>query len=261
MNDRLHNYFQRINFHPGSEPETSLFLGDLLQAHLRAVPFENLDIQRKRSPVLDPDSLYTKLIEQRRGGYCFEHNSWLAHVLGQLGYSVETMAARVRRGVRGLRPTTHMLLRVEASSGERFLVDGGFGGEGIRRPLPWAVGEVSHAPGIVHRLTREGELWVLQVQHDGGAWVDLYAFDEQIHHEVDYEMYNHFTATHPSSIFVKHLLLAIHTEDGYEILLDRLWRVRQAGRFTERFVSGGESAVLIKERFGLAATASVPSGL
>ena len=201
----------------------------MVTAHLQHIPFENLSVLAGQPVPLDADSLWGKLVQGRRGGYCFEQNGLLEIVLQRLGYTVTPLAARVRRGVREVRPHTHKLLRVE-SEGEEFLVDVGFGGEGPGRPLPWREGSWEGYSGVVHRLVREGDLWVLQLQQDQGEWLDLYASDNRPHYPVDFEMYNHYTSTYPGSLFVHSMLVGLHHSDGYHILFDGCLRTREAGR-------------------------------
>ncbi len=55
-------------------------------AHLRGIPFENLDAYRRTAPSLELPALMAKLVRSRRGGYCYEHNTLLAAALRALGF-------------------------------------------------------------------------------------------------------------------------------------------------------------------------------
>jgi N-hydroxyarylamine O-acetyltransferase len=204
-------------------------LEHIQRAHLQSIPFENLSILAGEAIQLTPQHLLDKLVHRKRGGYCFEQNSFMAESLRRLGYEVTTLAARVRRGVTELRPHTHMLLSVR-DQGQDFLVDVGFGGEGPAAPLPLCEGSWPAATGVEHSLRREDDLWVLACRHDGGMWLDLYAFEDRPHHAVDYLMYNHFTETFPGSLFVNSMLVSLHLADGYQVLFDGSLKLRQAGR-------------------------------
>ncbi|MBT9582817.1 arylamine N-acetyltransferase [bacterium] len=219
----MQDYWKRI----GLTGPADLFT--LVNAHARHIPFENLSILAGQPICIDPDSLWSKMVKGRRGGYCFEQNGLMEVVLTRLGYGVTPLAARVRRGVTEVRPHTHKLLRV-LDQGQDYLVDVGFGGEGPSRPLPWQEGTWELQPGVTHRLVRQEDLWVLQCQHDGGLWLELYATDNRPRYPADFEMYNHYTSTFPTSIFVNSMLVSLHTERGYHILFDGLLRQRQEGR-------------------------------
>src|SRR5215470_11521743 len=66
-------YLKRINY-SGSVDPTAETLKALQVAHLRTVPFENLSIHAGEPIVLQDDALYRKIVENRRGGFCYEAN-------------------------------------------------------------------------------------------------------------------------------------------------------------------------------------------
>jgi N-hydroxyarylamine O-acetyltransferase len=219
-------YLRRIGVGAPAAP-TPAALALLHEAHCTAVPFENLDILLGRPIRLDLDSLQRKLVDGRRGGYCFEQNSLFEAALEALGFRVTPLAARVRAGATGVRPRTHMLLRVDFESGP-FLADVGFGGDGLLRPLPLAVGAELQVGPFAHRLTREGDgPFVLQSRTPAG-WGDLYAFTLEPQHAVDYEVANHFTSTHPQSIFALSLTAQRSWPERRALLRNRELVVRGA---------------------------------
>lgn len=221
-------------------------LGGLVRAHLQHIPFEALSALSGEPILLDDESLFQKLVKNKRGGYCFEHNTLLQRVLEALGYELVQLQARMRRGAKELRPHTHKLLRVRLHD-QDYLVDVGVGGEGPSQPIPWGTIQ-EFQPGVEHRMIPEDELWVVQTRTDGGEWVDLYATDNRPAQHIDYVMANWFTSTHPTSIFVTHLLTGLHHDGGYKILLDSRLRVRHQGVTT---VTEVEPLVALKEHFGL----------
>ncbi len=64
-------YLERINSY-GSLAPTAETLRELQVAHLLAVPFENLSIHLKQPIVLETNAVFTKVVERRRGGFCYE---------------------------------------------------------------------------------------------------------------------------------------------------------------------------------------------
>src|ERR1700690_81034 len=104
-------------------------------AHATHIPFENLDVLRGHPGALDLESLSARLIDGKRGGYCFGQNALFAAVLESIGFQVTRLAARVRLGSTRVGPRSHMLLAVEIES-EKWLADVGFGGDGLLLPLP-----------------------------------------------------------------------------------------------------------------------------
>jgi N-hydroxyarylamine O-acetyltransferase len=246
----LDAYLARIGYRGELQPSRAL-LTSLHEAHVAAVPFENLDILLGRPIRLDVPSLQAKLVAGGRGGYCFEHNTLFQAALEALGFPVTPLAARVRSGGGAVRPRTHMLLRVDLPEGPH-LADVGFGGEGPTRPVPLAAGAEVEVAGDRHRLRQEDGLWVLEGLA-GDAWADLYAFTLERQHPVDYEMANHFTSTWPSSPFVQSLTAQRSWPGRRAVLRNRELVVREgAQRRTETVRDPDHLLAVLDEVFGLA---------
>jgi N-hydroxyarylamine O-acetyltransferase len=219
-------------------------------AHATRVPFENLDILLGRPVLLDLDSLQAKLIRGKRGGYCFEQNTLFAAALERVGFRVTRLAARVRWGATRVLPRTHMLLEVDVLS-EPWLADVGFGGEGLLKPLPLTPGQPVRHYDQSYRLTEEAGLWVLQAQGAAG-WGDLYAFTREPQYAVDFEMANHFTSTHPSSVFVRTPTVQLPTPEARYVLRGQEFTVLRGEASSSRTVEDGEELLrLLAEVFGL----------
>lgn len=214
-------------------------------AHAGSIPFENLDVLLKRPIRLDLESLEDKLVARRRGGYCFEHNTLFAAVLKRLGFRVTELAARVRRTTHRVLPRTHMCLLVEIE-GRPYLADVGFGSELIL-PVPLRVGAATDHFGRRYRLLAEPPGYVLQLGDQ-----DLYAFTLEPQHPVDYEMANHFTATHPGSIFTQVLTAQLARPEGRTSLRNDLLSVETAHGVEEQRLEHAEQLLAtLRERFGI----------
>jgi N-hydroxyarylamine O-acetyltransferase len=245
----LDAYFSRIGWAGDLRP-TARVLEELHLAHATHIPFENLDILLGRPINLDVASLQTKLVHGRRGGYCFEQNTLFAAVLEQLGFTVTRLAARVRFNATRVLPRTHMLLKVEVEGGS-MLADVGFGGEGLLLPIPLVPGEIVQRFSWTYRLTREGDMWVLQSSR-GDGWLDLYAFTEEPQFGVDFEMANYFVSTHPKSIFVQLLLAQLPTPEARYVLRNREFSVmRLSGSETRALQHEEELLRVLGDRFHL----------
>jgi len=245
----LDAYAARIEY-GGAFTPTLETLRALHFAHATHIPFENLDILLGKPILLDQESLAAKLIEGQRGGYCFEQNGLFAAVLEAAGFHVTRLAARVRMGVTELRPTSHMLLLVEAG-GEPWIADVGFGGEGLLYPLPLHSSEVTRHFNWQYRILAEDGIHVLQSQGREG-WADLYAFTLQRQELVDYEVYNHFTSTYPRSPFLNRLVVQMPGPEVRWKLVNRLLS-KQTPEGTVDTVLPDDDAILatLAERFRL----------
>ena len=135
----ISEYFRRVSYDGPTEPTLDA-LTALVAAHNRSIPFENLD-PLMGTPVVDlsPEALVDKLVRRQRGGYCFEQNGVMAHVLSQLGFGVDVLGGRVVWMSDGdeLPAQTHQALAVSVPGEDgRYLVDVGFGGQTLDLPDP-----------------------------------------------------------------------------------------------------------------------------
>ncbi len=218
-------YCARIGY-AGPLTATLATLRAIVARHSAAIPFENIDVLLRRPIRLDLPSLREKLVDQRRGGYCFEHNTLFWHVLRGLGFSVAGLAARVWAGrpppLTG--PRTHMLLRVELAEGP-YLADVGFGSLMPTAPVALRAGDEQPTPNEVLRLTPAAGEFDLEARL-GDAWARLYRFSLQEQMPIDYEVASWFTSTHPDSLFVRHLVASRPEQDRRYTLFDDRFTIR-----------------------------------
>lgn len=226
------------------------------RAHALNIPFENLDPQRGVPARLDPESLQSKLVEARRGGYCFEHNLLLANALEALGARVEPMLARVRWGFPAgvVNPLTHLVLRVTLE-GRQWMADVGFGAGTLIEPIPFGPGGPYEQSGWLFRVTEEEDLLVLQSQTEEG-WRDVYAFLPRPAERIDMEVSNWYVSTSPESVFVKGLIATTTRPDGTRVALSdwsgELQFVERAPTTkSSREVARDEVPALLAEHFRL----------
>ena len=248
----LDAYLRRVGGPDRLRPDAAT-LTALHRAHLAAIPFENLDVILGRGIRTDLGSVQAKLVERRRGGYCFEHGILFAAVLSRLGFGVRRLLARTGDDPRHLRARSHLVLDVRTGDGERLLADVGFG-SGLLEPLPLAEGEPRRQGGWTYDLAREdgedGGWWLRERRGDG--WARLYRFTEEPQHAIDIEVANHYVATHPGSPFLRRPIVIRKDEAVTRELLGRRFSVVPADRAAvERDVPDGELAALLHEQFGL----------
>jgi N-hydroxyarylamine O-acetyltransferase len=244
-------YLKRIGY-SGPREATLAVLEAIHLAHATRIPFESLDVLLGRPIRLDLASLQEKLVAGGRGGYCFEQNLLLAAALEALGFDVTHLAARVRhRGDKPL-PRTHMLLLVRIA-GAACIADVGFGGEGLLLPVPFQAGAEWRHYAWTYRVVEESPgQWLVQSLR-GASWANLYSFTLEPQTREDYEMANHYTATHPDSPFVRTLIVQLPTPAGRHALRDRELTVDRGGGRIERRTLAGDDEVLaaLDGTFGL----------
>lgn len=244
-------YLKRINY-SGSLALTAETLRDLQVAHLKTVPFENLSIHAGEPIVLEGEALYKKIVEQRRGGFCYECNGSFAGLLRALGFQVEMLAAGVANRQGGFGPVfDHMALCVTFA--ERWLVDVGFG-DSFLEPLLLDSHETQIQGTQSFRIDEDGDYLILFRRNDGEEWQPQYRFTRQSFGFPDYEEMCRFHQTSPESHFTQNVICSRVTEDG-RITLSEMRLVTTSGpqrtRHEQLLASREEYDRVLEDQFGI----------
>ncbi|KAH7936653.1 hypothetical protein HPB49_002043 [Dermacentor silvarum] len=235
-------YLARIGV-PKREPFTANLdtLRTLMEAHLQRVTFENVDVLLGRTIALDVNSLFAKIVERGRGGYCFELNSLFARLLQALGYRLRLRMARVRWGLPRDAPMTlqqHVVLAVELPEGDH-LVDVGFGAANPYFPLP--LKETEGSADHPYRLRMLGadedcDPGTLELCVRGrDDWIQMYRIEPRDQRWRDCVPLNWYTCTNPDSIMRRVLMMS--RTDG------QAWLTLFNGRYRRRLRGSGCDAV------------------
>ena len=212
-------YLNRIGWSGPLEP-TLPSLTALMRAHMARIPFENLDVLLGRGIRIDLDSVYAKLVDAKRGGYCYEHSTLFCAVLQHAGFAPSLHSARViMLTPRSASPRTHMFLSLKIDE-QTFVLDPGFGGHGPLVPVPLIENCDVRDGADVHRLVRRDGEWMLEARM-AGAMMPLWMSTLETESPIDFVMANHFTATWPESPFVQRLMLRALTKDGRVSVMNR----------------------------------------
>lgn len=233
-------YFHRIGLElPEDLTPNSALLRQLHLAHCTTVPYENLDMIRGIPTSLEADALFHKIVEEGRGGLCFELNGSFGNLLRVLGYQVTDYAARYLRGESTLPMRRHRVLKVEATDGT-WLCDVGIGEVCQREPVRLEEGLVQEQFGETYKLEKEEFLgWVLWDLYKG-SWRKFYSFTEEPQLEVDYIAPNFYCEQHPESPFNKKEMFAVKTLEGRKTLDGNLYKEFCNGSVTAKELTDAE---------------------
>lgn len=243
------SYLARIH-HSGPTIPTPDTLRALHRAHLLTVPFENLDIAAGRKIVLDEDAILRKVVEQRRGGFCYELNGAFAALLRALGFRVTLLSARVA-GAEGQESPEfdHLTLRLELD--EPWLVDVGFG-ESFLEPLRMERRTEQLDPAGSFRLLQFGERLQLDQSKSDGRWKPQYSFSLEPCDLMDFAARCHYHQTSPESHFMQNSICTVATPNGRITLSGLKLIVTQNGHREERQLdSQEERSRILQECFGI----------
>ncbi|GIL41702.1 arylamine N-acetyltransferase family protein [Roseiterribacter gracilis] len=247
----LDSYFARIGY-DGPRSATLDVLQHLQLLHPIAIPFENLDSLHGRTPLLDAEALQAKLVDSKRGGYCFEQNTLLRLALEALGFRVTSLLARVCWGLPAGAETArgHMLLRVDIGD-EAWIADVGFGSVTLTAPIRLAYDIEQATPHETFRLVRCGDRFEQQVRFDQ-TWLPVYRFGLLPEGDDDIAMSNWYVATHPRSNFVRNLIAARPTLRGRISLAGGALTIREGGAVEKRTAASRDELLqMLHAQFGI----------
>ena len=233
-------YLARLQYFEPLKPDAQTLQG-LHLAHMRNVPFENLDIGFKRPIRLTEAALWDKIVVQGRGGFCYELNGMFAWLLRQIGFQVTYLNARVfndKDGSLGI-DFDHLALLVQVpGQPERWLADVGFG-DSFDEPLSFEEGGEQRRGLRAYRLEQSTDGFVAWQRKYTGSWERLYYFDLQPRSfPMDYEAACLHHQTSPMSSFTRRSIISKATPTGRVSLEDGRLIVTENGQRTERPIAG-----------------------
>ena len=247
-------YLERIDYTRHVKPDVETLHG-LHLAHMRNVPFESLDIGLKRPIKIDEESIWDKIIGQRRGGFCYELNGLFAWLLRQIGFDVTYLNARVfnRAGELGI-DFDHLALLVKIpNQATPWLADVGFG-DSFNEPLRFDEPEEQVQGLRAYRLEQTPKGYITWQRNYDGSWERHYFFDLQPHKfPEEYESACLYHQTSPDSSFTRGSIISRATPDGRVSLEDGWLILTTKGRREKLPIASKEEyEVLLKEHFGVA---------
>ncbi|PSQ14366.1 arylamine N-acetyltransferase [Halobacteriales archaeon QS_8_69_73] len=251
-------YLARLGLDPGRAwPPTLETLACLQSAHVRTVPFETLSITGPPDAppgdgvTLSLPALYEKIVENGRGGFCYELNGLFGWLLAELGFDVDRLAAAVLGDDGSPRPpANHHALQVRL--GEPYLIDVGLGTPKLRRPVPVG-GRAGPDTAGVEWATVESDRpdadYVARFSRHGSGWTDRYVLTTTPRDLEYFAATCDYLTTAPESPFTGDPTVNVGTERGYRRLTaDSLVEIVD-GEERERAVDPGEWTDVLASEF------------
>jgi N-hydroxyarylamine O-acetyltransferase len=239
-------YLDRIHYRGEISVDASC-LEALTRAHLGAVPFENFDIHLGRPIRLDTPSLFHKIVDRRRGGFCYELNGLFAWLLRELGFDVELLSARVYRKGKSGQDFDHMALRVNIDD-KSYLVDVGFG-DGSPLPLELSAGASRKDNQNQYRLHASARGLLFEMEAPSGL-VKGYELSLAARDTQDFAAMCQFHQTSVHSWFTQARICVIHTEHGSSSLIEGVLKTHGREK-TSRELGVGETLEILRSQFGI----------
>lgn len=226
-------------------------LNFLQKQHLLRIPFENLDIHWKTPIILDTEKFYEKIVERKRGGFCYELNGLFYKLLEEIGFESRLISARVAAGEGDFSNEYDHLAILTEINGEKFLVDVGFG-DFSAAPLKFVLDfeqEVSNGTFLIEKFDQE----YFKVSKKAGAdWKSEYIFKDLGRDLAEFAEMCEFHQTSPESHFTHGKVCSILTADGRKTLTDkRFIETKNSQKFETDIISDEDFQRVLAKEFNI----------
>ncbi len=213
----LDAYFKRIDYRGPARPDLAT-LKAVHHQHVLHIPYENIDVQLGRPLDFDIARIFDKLVNRRRGGWCYEMNGLLAWAFTEIGFDVRRMSGAVMRATQGdTQLGNHLVLEVDLD--EPYLADVGLG-DGLREPIPLAEGE--HRQGYLNYRLEEMEDGFWRFHNHDYSNVASFDFKHATADENELEGKCAWLQSDPSSPFKQLLIAQRFDPDHIHVQLGRV---------------------------------------
>lgn len=230
-----HQYLKRLN--ATEKQPTFENLSELQLLHLQNVPFENLDVIRNVPIYLNLQTIYEKVVERRRGGFCYELNGLFHSLLVALDYDVQLISATVLKpNGEWAKADTHATLLVYLD--QPYLVDVGFGAATPRIPVPLN-GTVTTPINESYKIEQQSKNTFDLIRQTEQQTRILYRFKTETKELIDFHEGCVFNQVSKESTFTHADIISLATEHGRITLQDHTLTKVDNG-FTEKTILSAE---------------------
>jgi N-hydroxyarylamine O-acetyltransferase len=227
----------------------------LQQHHLQSVPFENLDIHWDRPITLDTNRFFKKIVQEKRGGFCYELNGLFESLLRSLGFKTRLVSARPYSSETGnFGPEFDHAAIIVTMDDAEYLVDVGFG-DFAAGPVKIVEGEEQADREGIFRIRKAPSGSLVAEKRNGVKWTPEYAFSVEGRDLAEFSGMCDHQQFSPKSFFRKGKICSVLTADGRKTLTDKSFIVTARGKRSEMPIRSDEEFNVILEReFGITRT-------
>lgn len=205
-------YLDRIQYKGSLEPTLDV-LKKLQTAHLLHVPFENLDIHDNIPIELSIDKIFNKIVNDKRGGFCYELNGLFYELLLALGFEAKRISARVYNQQKGYgQEFDHFAILVRIGH-QSYLADVGFG-EFTFEPLLLTLDTIQEDSRGNFIIEKHDTDYLRASKITNGTFVPEYIFTTQPRELSAYAEMCKYHQTSPNSHFTQKRLITLPNKNG-----------------------------------------------
>lgn len=240
-------YLHRIGIDKTEIPADLSSLKLLQQQHLLNIPFENLDIHWKIPIQLKPENFYKKIVEENRGGFCYELNGLFYELLCSLGFQSKLISARVTKGEGEFGPEKDHMAILTQIADKNYFVDVGFGSF-IAEPLEFVLNVEQKDPNGTYLIKKYDENYFQILKKEGEKWNDECIFTTKGYDLSAFTEMCDFHQTSPDSHFTRNKICSLMMRNGRRTLTDNKFIVTSGTEKKEVTVGSNEEFNQILER-------------
>lgn len=243
-------YLKRINFEGAPNVNLNTFKR-LHEHHLNNVPFENLDIQHNRAIILELKHIFNKVVENKRGGFCYEVNYLFQQLLLQLGYDVKKISAQIVDDKETGPEFDHLALIVKLN-GTNWLADVGFGDLFVK-PLSIDTTDTQYDGRHYFKIDNvDKNNFLLSMSMNGTDFEKKYIFQTDAKEIEQFEAECRFKQSDPSSYFVKNKIVTRPIGKGRKTIFNEKYTFKTGSAKTEFMIENKEDEIrILKKEFNI----------
>lgn len=220
-------YLRRIQQSSISAPHLNN-LKELQKNHLLNIPFENLDIHYQIPIELNIARIFNKVVENKRGGFCYELNGLFYQLLRSLGFKAKMVSARVFDKDKGYgEEFDHMAIIVSIDNRE-YLCDVGFG-EFTFEPLELVTDEIQDDDRGNFLIDKLDEHYYRVNKIENGRSTPEYIFQTHERELKDFQKMCTYHQTSPKSHFTQKRLISLPVPDGRITITGNKLKITEQG--------------------------------
>lgn len=246
----MNNYLERIRIQ-GKLLSNLSTLNLLQKNHLLNIPFENLDIHNGTPILIDVEKFYNKIVEYKRGGFCYELNGLFNELLKALGFNTYIVSARVFNTDGNYGKEFDHLAIIVSFENEKWLTDVGFG-EFAFSPLKIDKGIQQEDERGIFRIDRFNKEYCVVQKKTSRDWKSEYLFSLRPRTLSEFSEMCRYHQTSPKSSFTQKKMCSIATPSGRITLTDNSLKITTNGKAKETAVSNvSQFYKLLKKYFDI----------